>query len=143
MKKMILAALLVAGSLMSANAGSIEFMNFTNCSFNFNIDGAIGTTGSFVCNGVIIPPGNTLYADPTLVPNVHQFGTGTLSTGLFQVVKGYDVGGPYSFVIGNILSLPTMYNSGSNAYFPACYNFNAYTATFSTNGSGNVVVLIF
>lgn len=139
----MLAALLLTGSFMSAKANSITFINFTNCDFNFNIDGAVGTTGSFVANGVIIPPGTTPYANPSIVPGVYQFGTGTLSSGTFQVVKGYDVGGPYSFVIGSISGLPTAYNSATNSYFPACYNYSSYMATWTTNLAGDVVVLIF
>lgn len=139
----MLAALLFTGSFMSAKANSITFINITNCDFIFNIDGAIGTTGNFVANGILVPPGSTTYANPSVVPGVYQFGTGTLSGGTFQVVKGYDVGGPYPFVLGSISSLPTSYNSATNSYFPACYNYTAYTAIWTTNIPGDIAVLIF
>ncbi len=145
MKKILLAMCLCASSFMSAHAGYIFFINQTGCSFNFNIDGAIGTTGRFAANGVIIPPGPTNFANPSLLPGVVQFGTGSLASGHGEAIKGYDVGGPYSFVVGIsplYPTLPTTYNSASNSYYPACYNNTAYVVSFATNSNGDVVVLI-
>ncbi len=144
MKKMFLAALLCAGSFMTANAGYLLFYNMTGCDFVFNINGAIGTTGNFGANNVNIPPGVTNFANPSLLPGVSQYGSGSLASGYVQLVKGYDVGGP-SFVIGISPSYPTMsttYNSASNNYFPVCYNNTAYTANFYQNGNNDVVVII-
>ncbi|PSK89114.1 hypothetical protein [Taibaiella chishuiensis] len=145
MKKTLLAALLGIGSFMTANASYIYFFNMTNCDFNFNVDGAIGTTGRFAANNVIIPPGNTYFFNPSQLPGVVQFGTGSLVSGHGEAIKGYDVGGPYSFVVGIsplYPTLPTSYNSASNSYYPACYNNTAYVVSFANNGNGDVVVLI-
>lgn len=145
MKRILLAAALCAGSFMSAHAGYVMFQNMTGCNFSLNIDGTIANTGNFVTNGVLIPPGVTNYANPTLLPGVVQFGTGSLATGIIRVVKGYDVGGPYTFVVGN-LPLPGLgltYNSAVNSYYPACYGGSAYNVIFTANTNGDVVVLIF
>jgi hypothetical protein len=141
MKKILLAALCLAGSFITAKANMLTFINMTGCDFNFNIDGAIGTTGSFVANGVIIPPGTTVFANPAVTPNVFPFGTGNLSTGTFQVVKGYDIPGGPAFVIGSILGLPTSYSSATNGHYPACYAGSDYWAYW--NGGTDIVVLIF
>lgn len=144
MKKTFLAALLCAGSFMTTQAAYLRFYNMTGCDFVFNINGAIGTTGAFGANNVVIPPGTTIFNDPSFLPGVSQSGTGSLASGHVELVKGYDVGGP-SFVIGVSPSYPAMsttYNSASNSHYPACYGNTAFVASFLPNLTLDVVVLI-
>lgn len=144
MKKTLLALALCAGSFMSANASYIRFINMTDCDFEVFLNGAIGTTGTFGVNSLIVPPGTWPYASPATLPGVVQYGTGSLASGHLEIVKGYDVGGPYTFVVGISPAYPTMstnYNSASNGYYPVCHNGTAYTVSFSSNFNKDVIVL--
>lgn len=141
MKKLLLAAALCAGSFMSAHASYIYFYNFTGCTYTLNVDGQTGSGGGFSANAMTVLPGITQYTNPSLLPGVT--GGPGIATGHVQVVKGYDVGGPYTFVVGitpAIPTLPTSYNSTVNSYFPVCHSGTAYVVTFSQNSNYDVIV---
>lgn len=143
MKKILLSLSLIAGAAISTHANSILFINMLPCTFNFGVNGVVGTD-VFGGNNVMIPTGSTPFADPSQLPNVGYTGTAPLSSGTIKLIKGYPLVTEASFVIGEAPTYPTVFNSGAVGSFPVCNSGVSYTATWSQGTpGGNIVVLIF
>src|SRR5690606_32206965 len=80
------------------HANQITFVYLTGVTFDFYNFGSNpgGTPNDWNAIGVIIPPGNTTFADPTAVPNVSP---SALATGTFLMIAG--VCSPYDIAVAD------------------------------------------
>jgi hypothetical protein len=143
MKKIMLSLICVVALFANTHAGYLKFINMTNCTYNFEVWGDISTTGNFYAPSITaFPLTTTDYTNPSTVPGVTVTGSGSLVSGLFKAIKGGTTGA--TFFLGSTGTVSeTLFNSAIPGFYPACNGGNSFTATWTANTSGDVVVLIF
>ncbi|PSK88802.1 hypothetical protein [Taibaiella chishuiensis] len=142
MKKILLALSLAVLAATGAKANGLTFMNWTTCTFTFGINGTVGTD-IFGANNVFVGLGNTVFADPSALPNMSYSGSAPLSTGTFGFIKGYPLPSGVSFALGVLPGFSTSFNSANVSSYPPCNSGAAYVASWNPGGTGDVIVLIF
>ncbi len=148
MKKIsVFLALFLLAGLSKTFAGYLQVVNITNCNFElYSGSGTITdpsttppTNYLFAFNGVHIPPGTTMFANPTQLTGFSSNApTALWSSGCVVSTKA---NGPSSSAFFISKTAPnTMYSS---TVTPSCNGGNIYTVSWNTGSNGcDAVILI-